>query len=92
MSGLEAPIMSWSLVVVQSIGLLSAWLARLSEGSSCQTSCQRFFLACLVLVGMGTIASLALAPGCWLASGATFSLMVVATTCDFRRCRRPMGC
>jgi len=70
---------------------LSAWLARLSEGSARQAACQRFFLACLLLVGLGTIASLALVPTYWVASGTTLSLMVLAATCDFRRCPQSMA-
>ena len=39
------------VVVIQALGLLSACTARLSEGSGRQTSCQRLFFVCLLLVG-----------------------------------------
>jgi hypothetical protein len=69
-------------------GLLSALAARLGEGSRHQTTCQWAFLICLGLVGATTIVTLAGAPGAWLGAGATFSVMVVGTTCDFSRSRR----
>jgi len=73
---------------LQLLGLLSAWCARLSEGSRCQTSFQRLFLACLFLVGGMTIASILIGSGCWLLLGITLSLMVLTATCDFTRsCR-----
>ena len=84
----EAPLVVWLLVIVQLAGLASTWLVRFSEGSRGQASCQRLFFGCLWLVGLGTMASLCLGPGCWMTSGATLSLMVVAVTCDFRRSRR----
>ncbi len=92
MSVFEAQLVFWSLASIQLIGLLSACLARLSEGSVRQVACQRFFLACLLLVGLGTIASLTLIPAYWVASGTTLSLMVLAATCDFRRCPQSMAC
>jgi hypothetical protein len=73
----------WGLVAIQIAGLISAWLARLSEGSRGQGHFQIAFFACMVLVGLGTIVSLSLPPGRWLFSGATLSLMVLAAVWDF---------
>ncbi len=81
---LETPALLWLLVIVVPIGLLSAWAARLSQGARYETSCQRFFLGCLILVGVATVASLGLEPGCWIISGATLSAMVLTVVCDFR--------
>ncbi len=79
----DAQTVSWILVTVQLAGLSSAWLARLSEGSRGQTSCQRIFLACLGLVGVATVLSLFMTAGTWMFSGATLSLMVLAAVWDF---------
>lgn len=73
---------------IQLLGLTSAAVARLSEGSSRQRSGQRLFLACLGLVGAATVVSVFLGPGCWLSSGTTFSLMVLGATCDFNHSRK----
>ena len=82
MIALEAHAVFWLLIAVQAAGLTSTWLTRLSEGSRCQTSCQRLFFGCLGLVGLATIASLGLGPGSWLSCGTTLSLMVVGVTWD----------
>jgi len=72
------------LVVIQLLGLFSAWIARLSEGSSRQTAAQRLFFVSLGLVGVATLVSLGLGPGAWLSSAVVLSVMVVGTVCDFR--------
>jgi hypothetical protein len=63
----------------------SAWLARRSEGSAWQPYFQQLFVVSMLLVGLATIAAMGLGPCSWLASGTTFSVMVVAATCDFRQ-------
>ena len=87
MNGLENSVIHWLLITVQLLGLFSAWIARLSEGSSRQAVAQRFFLGSLALVGTGTLLSLGLGPSYWLSSGVVLSLMVLATTCDFKPSR-----
>ena len=72
------------LVAVQLLGLLSAWIARLCEGSSRQTAAQRLFFFSLALVGVATVVSLGLRPGDWLSSAAVLSVMVVGAVCDFK--------
>ncbi len=74
------------LLAVQLLGLFSAWIARLSEGSSRQTAAQRLFFVSLALVGVATLVSLGLRPGDWLSSAIVLSVMVVGTVCDFTRC------
>ncbi|MCL4190829.1 MAG: hypothetical protein KJZ87_03720 [Thermoguttaceae bacterium] len=83
MNGFENSVFLLILGVIQAVGLISAALARLSEGSGRQAASQRLFLACLALVGGCTVVSLVLGPGYWLTSGTTLSLMVLAATCDF---------
>jgi len=85
MSGLENPVLAYGLCVALVVGLVSACAARMSVGSRCQSVCQTTFLCCLLGVGLLTMAAAGLAPGFWLVSGATFSLMVLTATCDFRR-------
>ena len=85
MIGPEVSSAFWFLAAVQLVGLASAWLARLSEGSCHQTDCQCLFLGCLGMVGVATVTALWMGPGWWLGSGATLSVMVVTATCDFRR-------
>ena len=75
----------WALVAIQILGMISAGVARLSEGSRSQASCQGFFFALLFLVGIATVVAVTLGPGCWLISSSTLSLMVLTVTCDFGR-------
>jgi hypothetical protein len=84
MAYLEASLLLWGLGSIQVAGLISAWLARLSEGSRRQACCQRLFFGCLGLIGLTTMASLALGPKYWLPSGMTLSIMVVGAVWDFR--------
>ncbi len=88
MSVLHSSVALWAFVVAQILGLVSAWCARLSEGSTRQTPCQWLFFGCLILVGIATIFALRLGSGPWLTSGSTLSLMVLTVTCDFNRAGR----
>lgn len=88
MNGFESSLFLLVLGLIQAVGLISAALARLTEGSGRQAATQRLFLGCLALVGGCTVLSLVLGPGYWLTSGATLSLMVLATTCDFNHASR----
>jgi uncharacterized membrane protein len=74
---------TWLLAGVQAIGLTSAWLARLSEGSAHQAWCQRLFLCCMLMLGLATIAALLTSPGTCVFAGATLAIMVLAATWDF---------
>ena len=88
MATTEALILAWSLGLVQLIGLTSALGARLSFGTTAQHAYQRFFFACLVLMGVVTMGSLyLLGPGYWLFSAATLSVMILLVTCDFGEIR-----
>ena len=87
----ETSFVVWSLIFVQIAGLISAWLARLSEGSRTQAPCQWLFLALLGLVGTATMAAVTLGPRYWLASGATLGVMILGAVWDFRAQPRPEG-
>lgn len=74
----------WTLTLIEVAGLLSVWLARLSEGSRGQASCHWLFFGCLILVGLAAMASVTLGPRYWLTSGATLGVMIVGAIWDFR--------
>ena len=78
------PMLLWALAIVQGLGLMSALLARLGEGRRCQTQCQRFFLACLALVGCSTLVCLAVGPTLCITSGTVLASMVLGATWDMR--------
>lgn len=83
MTGVESTIGLWSLVAVQTLGLLSAGLARLSAGSRQQRSFQRLFLGNLCLVGLATMLAVALGPAWMVSSGAVLTAMVLTAVWDF---------
>ncbi len=84
MAYLETSVLGSALALLQIVGLLSAWLARLSEGSSQQSWCHGLFVGCLATIGLATMAFVATGVRPWLPSGATLSVMVLAAVWDFR--------
>jgi hypothetical protein len=78
----------WALAIIQVVGLVSAWAARLSERSPRRRLPQGFFLICLLVVGVATAAAMAVGPGMWMSSGVTLSTMILTVTCDFSRGER----
>jgi hypothetical protein len=78
----------WLFGGVQVVGLMSAWMTRLSEGSAGELFCQRFFLICLGLVGLATVAAVVVQSRAWIFCGGTLSLMVLATVWDFQDSQR----
>ena len=87
MNGFDSPTTLWLLIGAQFLGISSAWLARLSEGSPRQAVSQRMFFGVLPLVGVATMVALAVGPGCWLACSTTLAFMVLTVTCDFQGSR-----
>lgn len=77
-----------TLATVQVLGMATAWLARLSQGSAHQRRCQRLFFISLIAVGGATMMSLRLNPVCWLISAVIFTLTIMIVVCDFSRGRR----
>lgn len=73
-----------SLFVLQIMGVATAVLARMSERSAFQSWCQGLFFVSLILMGIATVASLALGPAMTLASGATMAVMAVAAVWEHR--------
>ncbi|HEX7450179.1 MAG TPA: hypothetical protein VF306_21650 [Pirellulales bacterium] len=72
----------WCLAVVHGVGLLSACLTRLSEGSAGHARLQRVFVGCLSLAGLATMASLTLGPNTCMVSGATLVVTILMATWD----------
>ena len=83
MEGTHAALVWWLIGSVQLVGLSSAWLTRMAEGSVRQTASQLFFLVCLALVGITTVVTVQLGIGGWFFSGTTLAVMVLAATYDF---------
>jgi hypothetical protein len=78
----------WTIFTVQLLGMASAWVARLSVGSTRQVGCQRLFFVSLVAVGVATMASLCSPPLYWVVSAVTFTLTIMVVICDFGRSER----
>jgi hypothetical protein len=87
MNGFDSPAVLWLLIAAQLLGVISACIARLSEGSPRQALSQGTFFGALSLMGAATIVALAVGPGCWVACSASLALMVLTVTCDFRGSR-----
>ena len=84
MAYLESSSFIWALGFVQFTGLLSAWLARLSEGSRSQAHCHWLFFTCLGLIGVATMLSISWGPRYLLFCCLTLSAMVLVAVWDFR--------
>ena len=84
MSDVYTVVVLWTVVAIQAVGLFSALLSRLGEGSGKEGRCQCFFLFCLALVGASTIVSVSfdLGPGGWMTSATTLSVMVLIALYD----------
>lgn len=85
MQSLDPTSVWWIVAVVQTVGIATACLTRLSEGSLGERTCQRVFLGSLSLTGLATLGSLVLGPGACVASGTTLAVMVLTATWDVGR-------
>lgn len=79
---LEPVSLYWCLAAVHVLGLLTACLTRLGEGSLAQAWFQRLFVGCLLLAGAATFTSLALGPHTCMVSGATLVVTILTATWD----------
>jgi hypothetical protein len=87
MNGFDSSTVLWLLIAAQLLGISSAWLARLSEGSCYQAVSQCLFFGVLPLMGAATVAAMTVGPGCWMTCSVTLAIMVLTVTCDFRGSR-----
>ena len=85
MDHFDSTAVLWTFGAVQALGLASAWLSRVSEGSLLTPWFQRLFLLSLLLSGAATIVAPGMGGVYWLISSATLGTMVVMAVCDFRQ-------
>ncbi len=83
----DCPVALWLLASVPFLGIGTAWLVRLTEGSAGQRAFQALFFGVMVLMGAATVVALAVGPGCWVACSTTLAVMVLTATLDFRGSR-----
>jgi hypothetical protein len=88
MDHLDSTAIFWCFGAVQALGLASAWLSRVSEGSVLAPWFQRLFLLSLLASGIATLIAPAIGGVYWLISAATLGAMVVMAVCDFRQERQ----
>jgi hypothetical protein len=91
MGSLQGPTVSWVVLTIQLSGIVSACLARFSEGCACQRFCQGLFFLCLALVAASAVVTLRLEPDCWLTSGGILAAMVVTATFQLGQSRRAVA-
>jgi hypothetical protein len=89
MDHFDSTMILWCFGAVQALGLASAWLSRVSEGSPLEPWFQRLFLLSLLASGVATIIAPGIGGVYWLISSATLGAMVVMAVCDFRQEQRP---
>ncbi len=66
MDHFDSTALAWAFVLLQLLGILTAWFARITEGSSVQALFQWVFLLSLLLIGIATMWA-------WQSGGATGS-------------------
>ena len=72
----------WILAATLCLGMGSAYLARLSAGTSHEIGCQLLFLVALAGVATAAVVSCWINAGLWYLSGGTLAAMVVLATYD----------
>jgi hypothetical protein len=88
LNGFESSAALEILVAAQCCGILTAVLARLSEGSFIAAAFQWVFFVALALVGAATAVAITIGPGIWVACATSFAVMVLLATCDLNVDRR----
>jgi len=88
MDHFDTTALLWGFGAVQALGLATAWLARVSEGSHFQPWFQRLFLLSLLVTGAATMFAPEVGGGYWLLTAATLGLMILVAVCDFRQTDR----
>ncbi|HEY1603509.1 MAG TPA: hypothetical protein VGG64_28155 [Pirellulales bacterium] len=81
----------WWLAAIQILGLASAWLARVHQGSHRQPASQWVFLLLMALVGATTLAAALTSPSGSVVCGTTLAVMVLAAVWDFDYGRKAMA-
>jgi hypothetical protein len=81
----------WWLAGVQTLGLASAWFARIHQGSHRQSGSQWLFLTLLALVGATTLAAALTSPAGSVVCGTTLAVMVLTAVWDFDSGRKALA-
>lgn len=76
------PMVFWSMVALQFVGLASILLARFPHACIKQGYCRGLFVLCLMVLGFATIYSIGAESSYWAWCGTTFSVMAVGGTSD----------
>ena len=83
------PLVIWLTALIPVTGIVGALLVRAGEGSPrYHGTCLAAFFTCLIVVAGTAMWFLRLPSGLGLVAGFTFGLMLIGTTCDFRRADR----
>jgi hypothetical protein len=73
----------WWFAVVQALGLVSAWFARVHQGTHRQGAFHGVFFLLLAAVGATTLVMAVTSPAGSLVTGTTLAVMVLTTVWDF---------
>ena len=84
MMTLSLPVIFWSTIIIQLLGLASIVALRLCGSDRSRAACQRLFVLLLLALGLITVLSVGADSDSWVTSGATLSVMTVCATFDFR--------
>ncbi len=80
---LSLPVIFWSTIVIQLLGLGAIVALRLCGSDRGRLACQRLFVTLLLALGLITVLSVGADSDSWVTSGATLSVMTVFATFDF---------
>ncbi len=81
---LSLPVIFWSTCVIQLLGLGSIVALRLCDNGRRRSTCQRFFVAVLLALGVVTLFAVGADSDSWVTSGVTLSIMTVCGTFECR--------
>ncbi len=81
---LSLPVIFWSTMAVQLIGLAAIAALRLFPNGRLHAVSQRLFYSVLMALGLITVLSVGADSDSWVTTGATLAVMTVCATFDFR--------
>jgi len=81
----------WWFATVQILGLMSAWFARVHQGSHRQSAYNSVFYLLLAVVGATTIVAAITSPTGSIVTGTALAVMVLTTVWDFHSGRKTLG-
>ncbi|HEY4313740.1 MAG TPA: hypothetical protein VGN12_30135 [Pirellulales bacterium] len=81
----------WWFAAVQALGLVSAWFARVHQGSHRQAAFHAVFFLSLAAVGGTTLVAAVTSPAGALITGTTLAIMVLTTVWDFNNGKKALA-